>query len=291
MISERTLFTLSDDSPLITVGDIRRLEEELANASEAAALATKRVEALRERLNSIKRLIDVLGIVGGDFQTSLSLPAASFKHKKISKAVNAARSTYTNEIRRVLEADDSGFLSYPDIKAEVKRGPLGEDFVEKSFHGALAKLEVAGEIVRYNEHAFLTAAYKTFKEAVARGDAEDVRPQSAGRQSPLTDAFQAFLNENARTKSLSASEIIEGVGQATPHFAASLRKAPNGGYNILRRLVDRGVLVKDEVMKTYRLADQQPEKEIGPVPSETGPSEEGSSSSINGSHAPSGVGL
>ena len=152
-----------------------------------------------------------------------------------------------------MERSTCGFLSYDALRNVLARGPLKKrgSYSEKTFHGALARLETSGIIQRHNGHAFLRAAYEAHLKAVALGTAEDVQAAEPPRASPLADAILEVVKQ--ADEALTSSQILVRMSQHHPDLAAPLKRHRTGLLNVLKRFVDRGVLARggDEGLRTY----------------------------------------
>lgn len=132
-------------------------------------------------------------------------------------------------------------MSYEDAKAAVKEnaelGPILER-TEKSFHGALGKLEAANRVKRHKGWIFTPEAYR---DAVGSGELEVIAGGNP-RRSPMGEAILKFVGE-APTGATSR-EVVEHI-KGIEEFHDVVERNPTNVYNILSRLVARGQLRKE----------------------------------------------
>lgn len=218
---------------VLTVEGLRRLHARVLKAEDEAAAAQRKATALRQQYESIATVL-----------TSLD--------SDVDGATNdysEAPETWTGQVMSVLRQSEMGFLSYSELLAELAKGPLADrmESADKSFYNALSRLEEAKELFRYDSHAWLPHAWKSFK-------GEALPPQDPERITTIDALLEAVAASN---KPLTAAELIEWVIKNYPKGAGqSLRSNPNTAYTALTRLVKRGKIIKNENSKTYQLSRQ-----------------------------------
>jgi DNA-binding PadR family transcriptional regulator len=199
------------------------------------------------------------------------------------------KSTWTSEVLLLVQEAAEGYVSYVDMKSSIAKGPLGPalEQSDKSFYGALLKLENQGLLVRHNAHAFTPEAYSEHIEEVKAGRRRDVRPQHAAGIAPLTDAVLEILSLSSG--GMTAKQII-GALLENDDVKASVERNNTSAYNVLARLVKQHRVIKNEQKKTYRLSleGEEPPK-IGSVSGKTDPHSSEDVASLNGSNDPNGA--
>ncbi|TNC74147.1 hypothetical protein [Rubellimicrobium roseum] len=252
---------LPDDQPILTIGHLRRLEADAVAAEAEAAEASRRAQELRSNLEAFRQLLSsVMSLPLVDSQqpapNGANAEAARSESDDKDDTPQGGHPSYRSEIRKALEQSPKGFLSYADLRVALgdfvaKRG----SYSDKSFHGALSRLEAAEVVRRHNGHAFLLAAYRAHMRVITKGKAPDVEPRSPLREAPTSDAVLAVLRSAGEP--LTSSQILVRMSRSHPEVAASLTRQRTGLYNVLKRFVDRGLLVRegDEALRTYRVAN------------------------------------
>ncbi|WP_300392250.1 hypothetical protein [Henriciella sp.] len=275
----------SPDTPAFTMGDIADFENRAHDKLRHADDLEKRAETLRAEANSDFKKIELLKEM---------LPALKGFRNPSPRAAGSTsnrvkKSTWTSEILFLVQEAPEGVVSYADMKAALTEGPLGPalEQSDKSFYGALLKLESQGLVVRHNAHAFTPEAFDQHMTAVNEGRRPDVRPKRVSAGSPITDAVIEVLERSDRP--LTGREVI-GELLEMPQVRGPVERNNTSAYNVLSRLVKQHRIVKNAKDKTYRLyiEGEEPQK-IGPVSQKTGPYVGEDSASLNGSTAPNGA--
>jgi hypothetical protein len=125
---------------------------------------------------------------------------------------------------------------------------VARDRSNKSFYGALAKLETAKKLVRHRGHAFTPEAFAEYERRLDSGDIAPV----AGRDrsgSQIDEVIKSFL---VGRMPASSKEIRVHLS-AFPEFAASIKRNTSAMYNVLRRMKDREEIVHNAEDGTYSL--------------------------------------
>lgn len=271
------LMDLKDDEPVLTAGALRGVRAKVEEKRE-------QVESLRRDLSVAERALEK---EEGKLAVVYELLGLSDAPIARNAAPKKTKITWATEVLRAVQQSERGFLSYEGIREALRNGPLAEKLArtDKSFHGAVAKLHESGDLVRHNEHAFMPDVYQEHMEKVRRGQTEDVRPQNPARRSPLQDCIVEALE--AADQELAGSDIIKFIIRSGPSkISRSVRNSPNGVYNALGRMTDRGDLVKNEEEKTYRLPKKgDAENEISPSSEDDEETAGEAATSLNGSTA------
>lgn len=208
--------------------------------------------------------------------TLQELPRATQKSQRIARD-----GTWTGVILAFVETQELG-APYSKIREHVLTTPLGAKLLQtdKSFYGALKKLEDAGTLVRKAGWAYTLPALERVKALIERGEMADFPVEKFSGESPLETAIIRFL---ATRNGFTASRtIIDHLIHLRAEFSERVSNNNSNAYNVLTRLVTRGVLLKDEDAKTYKLSQQHIETESGSPMGEPVRSED-SHSSLNGS--------
>ncbi|MDR4305735.1 hypothetical protein IHQ68_03740 [Chelatococcus sambhunathii] len=220
--------------PLLTVEEVLRAHEDLREADRRIG----EIEAEKRRLT--EWLAMVAKVIGRErFNQILEV-------KPTLRETRSDRVTWTAFLDRLVR-DRGGKLSYADAKDAIREnedlGPILER-TEKSFHGALAKLETAERIVRHQGCIFTPEAFAEHRSAVARGEIEEVSGAAGfpSRRSPMSEAVLRFIYDHPEgAVSKSVVEHIKGIEE----FRAVVERNATNVYNILTRLVSRGQLRKE----------------------------------------------
>jgi hypothetical protein len=153
--------------------------------------------------------------------------------------------TWTSTIHSILKGMGRG-LTHDDLRVELAKGPFAERLEEndKSFYGAIGKLVDRNDVVRHNGWLFDAGTHAKFMADVAAGRVLDLPPaKNAGQRSPVGEAIKSFMaKQNAGATS---SEIIEMLKRIDdPEIGPAVEKNKTFAYNVMSRLVERGVLTK-----------------------------------------------
>ena len=227
---------LSELFSLPGLEDIKRWEAEYRRMGDAIMdLETKRAKLAR-----------IIAAARGE-----GAPAASSIPKRKRDGTYKA-GTWINVLSSVVTDNPEG-ISYESLKEKVP-GELGEKLREnpclKAFYTSLRRLERDEVIVRHKGHAFTPSGFKRYLDKVERGEASLLGGSEYG-QSPMGDAIMALVARNGPSK---ASDLRQQLA-ATEEFRESM-KNHSAIYNVIRRLVNRGLLSHDEQASTYLMANE-----------------------------------
>lgn len=131
----------------------------------------------------------------------------------------------------------------PKVKSEIMKTPLGPRLQrsEKGFHGAIGRLVDDKEVVRYKAHLMSADANRRFQADLKAGLVRDLRVPNVAHHSPMGDAVLAMMKQRERG---AESGHIKWELKKNPEFTEQMIKNPTHVYNVLKRLVEKGDLVK-----------------------------------------------
>jgi hypothetical protein len=137
-------------------------------------------------------------------------------------------------------------VPYPEARDEIRRlrPELGEQMDQteyKAFYHAVANLAKKGEIIAYKGHLFAPEIFRKFEEDLKAGRVRDIRVPNAAHHSPMGEAILVALR---RRKTGAESGHLIWELRKTPEFAANIEKNPSHPYNVLKRFVNRGDIIK-----------------------------------------------
>jgi hypothetical protein len=169
-------------------------------------------------------------------------------------------------------------MAYSDLKSEILRTSFGDRLRQgdKAFYTGIDKLHGEGLIVRYKGHAFSPAGFKKFEADLAAGMVRDLHFANPSHESPMGEAITAMMKN--RPRGAQSGNIVWEL-RKNPDFAAALEKNPTHLYNVLKRLVSKGILRKTPGTKRYfyiAVKDEAP-SDTRPEGAPQNPSEGGSS--------------
>lgn len=284
MSSESLMAPGGANAPAITVGEIADFESRVREKLRHAEELEKRAAVLREEAEADEKRIEFLKEVVSSIKGLQKPPQRSPQ----SRANRVKKSTWTAEVLFLVQESPEGYASYADMKAALAEGVLGPALKQsdKSFYGALLKLENQKMIVRHNAHAFTPEAYFEHISAVNAGERKDVRPKHAAGNAPLTEAVLDILQRSR--KPLAGREIIDELLKIE-EVKDPVERNNTSAYNVLSRLVKQKRVAKNTKDKTYWLYDEHELSEVRPVSRETGLYDGEVAASLNGSGTPKGV--
>ncbi len=263
--------------------DVRRWTKARERIADRIDKLTSEIDRLRAQDGALVRIIKAAGILlvqedGGDFQDTEPSP------RQVQPAEPAPASpvlatppydidsdiplptTWVGGIKSIVEGSSRG-LSYDELRQIMQAGPAaGRPWSEKSFHGAIGKLADNAEIVRYKCHVFSRVAFDRFREDVAAGAVNDLPEPSRPQHSPLGAEIRRYL---ATCPSGATSGEMISEARQVPELAAAIDKNKSYAYNVIKRLADKGEIVKTG--GRYFLAS--PEKTEAPSGGAAGASE------------------
>jgi hypothetical protein len=158
-------------------------------------------------------------------------------------------------------------VPYAEARQEIMKTDLAEKLQqsEKGFYAAISKLNKIEEIVAYKGHLFSPELFRKFKADVDAGVARDLKIPNAAHVSPMGNAIEALML--TRPKGALSGNIIWEL-RKNPEFATTIEKNKTHPYNVLRRLLVTGALVK----KGKRYYSATPKTEAPPKASPEGAS-------------------
>lgn len=233
-------------SPTRLLREMERLEAQAASIQARRLVLADELEAAAKRLR------------GEDPEPQ---PARTIRrrkrHKKIARqkqqerAAQAAAAaaddglpTWTSAIHDIVMRGPKG-LTYGEVKNAMRTTPLGPTLerTDKAFYGGLAKLTKSGRVMRHNGKFFTPQALKSFLAGVQMGLFEDVPagPES-GQKSPTRDAILNYLQEHP--KGAPIATLFEMLERDTGQELSD-KNSKTIVYNLIARLIKRGVLTKD----------------------------------------------
>lgn len=162
--------------------------------------------------------------------------------------VSKKRVTWTETIEKILQDADKP-LKNAEIKEKIKTTPLASklETADKSFYGAILKLENQDRAVKYKGYLFSPSAYLRFDRNLKNGLIEDLPDNSYSKESPLGEEVKNILSENG---GITAAEIKDYLLKNI-QFEKSIRRNHTYIYNVLKRLLEKDEIVKEEETKTY----------------------------------------
>jgi hypothetical protein len=147
-------------------------------------------------------------------------------------------------LKVLVEADRP--MAYAELKAALAKTHLAPKLLrtDKSFYGAIGKLDAKKVAVRHNGRISATAVYERFQRDVASGIAKDepVRNTGGEHRSPVKAALFEFLKTNPQ--GARAGEIINALSKRAD-LNLTDKNSLTAVYNLIARLVRREVLVRD----------------------------------------------
>ena len=180
-------------------------------------------------------------------QSSRSRPQATHRVAK-APGRKFSETGWTGTMLRILTASGQ-MMTYADLKAEIAKTPLGPKLLstDKSFYGALGKLEDRKQAIRHSGRIGTPIAYERFMRDVAAGIVKDepVRNTGGEHTSPTKSALFAFLENN-----IQGAPIAEIIGdlEKRPDLDLTGKNSKTAVYNLIARLVRREVLTKRVVL-------------------------------------------
>jgi hypothetical protein len=154
-----------------------------------------------------------------------------------------ARGSWTGTIAQILDSVQYG-ITYEELRKRLQATTLGApgNFSEKSFYGAVGRLEANKLAVRHNGRVFSKKGYEAFRKAVEIGIEDDTPVSMSGRKrSPARDAIMAALG---CAEGMKMSEILDLL-KDEPGLNVQSKNGKTAIYNLIAREVGRGDLVKD----------------------------------------------
>jgi len=137
-------------------------------------------------------------------------------------------------------ATKPGGTPYSDLKSEVARTPLGPrlERQDKSFYGALLKLEKSGKIVRHKGRAYTPESFEAFRKQVEAGIIADTPPKGshAGQSSPTKLALLELLRQ--KPGGIPRRDVVKRL-RRIPELELNDKKSLTAAYNLLARLIKR----------------------------------------------------
>ena len=226
-------------SPLLTIEEVLRAHEKLRECDRQIAALEEQKVKVSTWLEAVEKLIGrerMDAILGEDREPPVFLRTSELRGE---------RTTWTAFLDNLVR-ERGGKVSYSDAKEAVRASPeLGPIFerTEKSFHGALGKLESARRVVRHQGWVFTPEAYAQHRAAVERGEAVEMSGfNSSARRSPMGEAVLSFVY--GHPQGVVSKEVVEHV-KGIDEFRAVVERNATNVYNILTRLVLRGQLRKE----------------------------------------------
>jgi hypothetical protein len=235
---------------------------------EAKRLQAQEAQLKRDRLALAKKLIQAGHDLGGD-DLELEVPAKpKRRYTRRRRAVrapsppaapNAPQIAATARRGRGLSAvgwtatmlqivrDANRPLTYAELKAEIAKTHLGPRLLrtDKSFYGAIGKLETREAAVRHGGRISTPEVYERYMRDVAAGLVKDEPILNSGgeRVSPTKTAVLEFLGDNVRGAKI--SEIITDLEKRPELNLPGNKNGKTAVYNLIARLVRREVLVRE----------------------------------------------
>lgn len=231
--------TNSDQHPLdlnldvsVSSRDIEAWEEELSELARQVEVIENRRNLLQERISTARALFALL------HQTN----ATSMRFGTASKSDRADDIPMIDAVLAGVE--QAGRITPQDLKEVLLRGPVGHrlETSEKGFYHGIARLTGRGAIVKHNGWLFSKDRYREFSRALSRGEVVDEPAPSSRRSSPLGDEIETFVTSHPGVKS---RDIIAHL-RDHPEFQSAVQVNSTNAYNVIARLVKRGILSRAE---------------------------------------------
>ena len=238
-------------SSLPGLAEIRQMEDECAKIDEAILDLQTRRQRYGQLIEIARTLVGERPGVAVDLAlTANESKAAAPRLKK--GGVRRKENTWKAAIALIVKAHPEG-IEYDRIK-EIVPDRLKSQLVQfpeaKGFYTALRKLEAEKVVKRVNGVAFTLKGYEAYRQKLAEGLINEIT--TGRRGSPIESAVLAFLKSAGPSKGPSIrADLIKYEG-----FGKSVIRNSSAMYNALKRLVDRGEIVRDIEAATYRLPDE-----------------------------------
>jgi hypothetical protein len=238
---------------------------------EAKRLQAQEAQLKRDRVALAKKLIQAGRDLGGD---DLELEVTAKPKRRYTRRRRAVRApppppatpntpqvaaTAPQPLGRRLSAigwtatmlqiirDANRPLTYAELKAETAKTHLGPKLLrtDKSFYGAIAKLETREVAVRHGGRVFAPEVYERYMRDVDAGIVKDEPILNSGseRVSPTKTAVLQFLGDNVRGARI--SEIVNNLEKRPELNVSGNKNGKTAVYNLIARLVRRDVLVRE----------------------------------------------
>jgi hypothetical protein len=230
------------DGPFISPEQIQGWEDQRVQIRKEGAALAARMKQLDEADAALRELI-----ASGNKLLAVTTSRSSKSHGReigllTGQPIKDEPLSWTDAMMSVVSAAQ-GPLTYNELRDRMQNGPSrGRTWTDKSFYGAMGKLDEKGQLIRHKGHVFSVAAYERFQMDIAAGRAKDFDAATPNRQPSALGKLMAGIVAN-QPIGLSSAHII-GIVRQNPEFAEAVEKNKTFAYNVLKSLVDKGEITK-----------------------------------------------
>lgn len=229
-------------SVLLTMEDIDRWKAEVREIES-------QIGALRDRQAAIQKRLDAASIFIEADPGQLPPVSVSDSGEAASSAKRSGDdATWTATIYQIVAVAQRG-ITHSELRREVAKTHLSERLAhsDKGFYGGIAKLKERGRLVRHGRRLFTPANLHSARAAGWLEEDDDAE-NTALTRSPMGEAIVGILANHG--DGMVSGELIARL-RHDREFARQMTANKTHFYNVIGRLVSRGILEKDG--KVYRL--------------------------------------